>query len=107
MSSTYRRLVSTIPLPYLIKCSTDAPDDVREAASMLRSSQFYRIDVAVNHPRRRDEIWYYIYDEDKLSVRLSLMERFSPNNAPQRQDRDPGRGLRLGLQAAAAGHGER
>jgi protoporphyrinogen oxidase len=56
---------------------------VREAAALLRSSQFYRVDVAVNHPRRRDEIWYYIYDEDKLSVRLSLMERFSPNNAPQ------------------------
>jgi protoporphyrinogen oxidase len=55
---------------------------VRDAAAMLRSSQFYRIDVAVNHPRRRDEIWYYIYDEDKLSVRLSLMERFSPHNAP-------------------------
>ena len=79
---TYGRLVSSVPLPYLIKCSTDAPDDVREAAALLRSSQFYRVDVAVNHPRRRDEIWYYIYDEDKLSVRLSLMERFSPNNAP-------------------------
>ena len=80
---SYRRLVSTIPLPYLIKISTDAPDDVREAAALLRSSQFYRVDVAVNHPRRRDEIWYYIYDEDKLSVRLSLMERFSPHNAPR------------------------
>ncbi len=78
----YRRLVTSIPLPFLIKCSTDSPDDVREAAKLLRSSQFYRIDVAVNHPRRRDEIWYYIYDEDKLSVRLSLMERFSPHNAP-------------------------
>lgn len=79
---SYRRLVSSLPLPYLIQCSTDSPDDVREAASMLRSSQFYRIDVAVNHPRHRDEIWYYIYDEDKLCVRLSIMERFSPNNAP-------------------------
>src|SRR5262249_21477709 len=79
---TYRRLVSSVPLPYLIKCSTDAPDGVREAASLLRSSQFYRVDVAVNHPRRRDDIWYYIYDEDKLSVRLSVMERFSPHNAP-------------------------
>ena len=79
---SYRRLVSSIPLPYLIACSADAPADVRDAASLLRSSQFYRVDVAVNHPRRRDEIWYYIYDEDKLSVRLSLMERFSPHNAP-------------------------
>jgi protoporphyrinogen oxidase len=80
---SYRRLVSSLPLPYLIQCSTDSPDDVREAASMLRSSQFYRVDVAVNHPRLRDEIWYYVYDEDKLCTRLGLMERFSPNNAPE------------------------
>jgi protoporphyrinogen oxidase len=79
---SYDQLVSTIPLPYLISRSIDAPDEVREAASLLRSTQFYRIDVAVNHPRRRDEIWYYIYDEDKVSVRLSVMERFAPSNAP-------------------------
>jgi protoporphyrinogen oxidase len=78
----YGRLITTVPLPYLIQISTDSPDDVREAASLLRSSQFYRIDVAVNHHRKRDEMWYYVYDEDKLSVRLSVMERFSPNNAP-------------------------
>jgi hypothetical protein len=80
---SYQRLVSTLPLPFLIDRSTGAPDDVREAASLLRSTQFYRIDVAVNHPRRRDEIWYYIYDEDKLTVRLSVMERFAPSNAPE------------------------
>ena len=79
---SYRRLVSTIPVPYLIKISTDAPDDVREAAALLRSSMFYRVDVAVNHARLRDEIWYYIYDEDRLSTRMGVMERFSPNNAP-------------------------
>jgi protoporphyrinogen oxidase len=79
----YGRLVTTIPLPVLLlQCATDVPDDVKQAASLLRSSQFYRVDVAVNHPRLRDEIWYYIYDEDKLGTRLSVMERFSPNNAP-------------------------
>jgi protoporphyrinogen oxidase len=79
---SYERLVSTLPLPFLIDRSVDAPDDVRESASQLRSTQFYRIDVAINHPRRRDEIWYYVYDEDKLSVRLSVTERFAPSNAP-------------------------
>ena len=24
----------------------------------------------------------YVYDEDKLSVRISFTEKFSPNNAP-------------------------
>jgi protoporphyrinogen oxidase len=41
------------------------------------------VDVAVNHPARRPETWMYVYDEDKLSVRLSHMEHFSPNNAPR------------------------
>src|SRR4029079_14787009 len=41
----YEQLVSTLPLPYLISRSVDAPDDVREAASLLRSTQFYRVDA--------------------------------------------------------------
>jgi protoporphyrinogen oxidase len=79
---TYRHLVSTIPLPMLIASAASVPDDVREAASRLRSTHFYRIDVAVDHPARREELWYYIYDEDKVSVRLSVTERFAASNAP-------------------------
>ena len=79
---SYRRLVSTIPLKSLIQLSTDAPSAVRDAAEKLTCTNFLRVDVAVNHPARRPETWMYVYDEDKLSVRLSHMEHFSPNNAP-------------------------
>jgi protoporphyrinogen oxidase len=79
---SYGRLVSTIPLKTLIELSTDAPPEVRRAAALLTCTNFFRIDVAVNHPARRPETWMYVYDEDKLSVRLSYMEHFSPNNAP-------------------------
>ncbi len=79
---SYRRLVSTIPLKSLIRLSTDAPPAVRDAAEKLTCTNFLRVDVAVNHPARRPETWMYVYDEDKLSVRLSHMEHFSPNNAP-------------------------
>ena len=80
--ASYRRLVSTMPLKSLIRLSTDAPAAVREAAEKLTCTHFLRVDVAVNHPARRPETWMYVYDEDKLSVRLSHMEHFSPNNAP-------------------------
>jgi protoporphyrinogen oxidase len=80
--ASYRRLVSTIPLKSLIHLSTDAPPAVREAAAKLTCTHFLRVDVAVNHPARRPETWMYVYDEDKLSVRVSHMEHFSPNNAP-------------------------
>jgi len=79
---SYRRLVSTIPLKSLIRLSTDAPTAVRDAAEKLTCTNFLRVDVAVNHPARRPETWMYVYDEDKLSVRVSHMEHFSPNNAP-------------------------
>jgi protoporphyrinogen oxidase len=78
----YRHLVTTVPLPALIARASAVPDDVRDATSMLRATHFYRVDISVAHEPRREELWYYVYDEDKLSVRLSVTERFAPSNAP-------------------------
>ena len=80
--TTYDTLVSTIPLPVLIDCSTDAPADVREAATRLRCTSMLLVEVTANHSTQRPEHWMYVYDEDKLSTRISVTERFSPNNAP-------------------------
>jgi hypothetical protein len=79
---TYRRLVSSVPLPFFVDRSIDATTETREAASMLRSTQFYRLDFAISHPPTREELWYYVYDEDKLAVRISVTERFAPSNSP-------------------------
>ena len=67
----YEHVISTIPLPVLIAASVDAPASVRDAAALLRCTNFLRVDVAVRHPTRREELWMYVYDEDKLSVRIS------------------------------------
>lgn len=80
--ATYERLVSTIPLPEFIACAADAPDDVREAASLLRATRLLLVRVAAQHPSVRKEPWLYVYDEDKLSTRVSIQENFSPHNAP-------------------------
>jgi protoporphyrinogen oxidase len=80
--TTYDTLVSTIPLPVLIGCSEDAPADVRQANSLLRCTNFLLVEVTANHSTRREEHWMYVYDEDKLSTRISITERFSPHNAP-------------------------
>jgi protoporphyrinogen oxidase len=78
----YEQLVSTIPLPVLIAAAEDAPTAVRDAALQLRCTNFLYVQVAANHPTKREEFWVYVYDEDKLSTRISFTERFSPNNAP-------------------------
>jgi protoporphyrinogen oxidase len=82
-AASYEGLVSTIPLPALVAAATDAPAEVRDAAALLRCTNFLRVDVTASHPTRRDELWMYVYDEDKLSVRISITENFSPNNAPR------------------------
>ena len=80
--ANYDILVSTIPLPVLIRCSEDAPADIHEAGSILRCTNFLLVNVAANHPTKRKDHWIYVYDKDKLSTRISFTERFSPNNAP-------------------------
>jgi protoporphyrinogen oxidase len=78
----YDRLVSTIPLPVLVGCSQDAPDEIKDAAAQLSCTSILLIEVTANHPAKRDDQFLYVYDEDKLSTRISVTERFSPNNAP-------------------------
>jgi len=80
--ATYDHLISTIPLKQLVLRASGAPDTVHEAAATLRCTEFLRVDVAVDHPSRREDTWLYCYDEDKLSTRISFTEKFSPNNAP-------------------------
>jgi protoporphyrinogen oxidase len=79
---TYENLVSSLHLQHLVPMLNDAPSDVVEATETLTSSVFYRLDFAVNHPAKRPELWFYIYDEDKLSVRISIEERFADTNSP-------------------------
>jgi protoporphyrinogen oxidase len=81
-ATDYDVLVSTIPLPSLIKFSKDAPQDVTRAAAALKCTNFLLVNVVANHPAPRKEHWVYVYDEDKLSTRISFSERFSPNNTP-------------------------
>jgi protoporphyrinogen oxidase len=80
--ASFETLVSTLPLPLLIQCSEDAPGDVREAASMLKATRLLLVRVAAKHRSVRKEPWLYVYDEDKISTRVSIQENFSPHNAP-------------------------
>jgi protoporphyrinogen oxidase len=78
----YEALVSTLPLPVLIACAEDAPTDVRDAAAALRCSSILLVEVAAKHPPARKDQWVYVYDEDKITTRISFPDRFSPHNTP-------------------------
>jgi protoporphyrinogen oxidase len=50
---------------------------------MLKATRLLLVRVAANHPSVRKEPWLYVYDEDKISTRVSIQENFSPFNAPK------------------------
>lgn len=81
-SFAYQQLVSTIPLPDFVRMCRDVPEPVRAAAAGLQCSQVVLVNVAAPHASLRPESWLYVYDRDKLSTRISIIEHLARGNAP-------------------------
>lgn len=77
----YERLISTLPLPELVRLA-QAPADILEAANQLACTSLLLVNVTANHPTKLPYHWLYVYDEDKFSTRINCTELLSPNNAP-------------------------
>jgi protoporphyrinogen oxidase len=78
----YDALVSSIPLPDMIRMIKGAPKDVAEAASRLACSTCILVNVGVNREDLSKSQLTYIYDDDICFTRLSFPHMFSRNNVP-------------------------
>ena len=78
----YGRLVSSIPLPELIKIIPDAPQDVRDAAATLACSICMVVNVGLARPDISDWHWTYFYDDEFSFSRISFPHMFAPKNVP-------------------------
>jgi protoporphyrinogen oxidase len=78
----YLKLISTLPLPELIRLAINVPEDIRQAARTLCCSSLLLVNVTANHVAHKPCHWLYVYDEGKLSTRINHTELLSPNNAP-------------------------
>ena len=77
----YRQLVSTLPLPVLVRLAGDVPDDVRAAGAGLHATSIDLVSVGFDKPLVKD-LWFYIYDEDIVASRAYSPSVKSPDNAP-------------------------
>jgi len=77
---SYERLISTLPLPELIKFAVDVPRDVLDAANALRCSSLLLVNVTGCHASLKPYHWMYVYDEDIMSTRINTTEHLSPSN---------------------------
>jgi protoporphyrinogen oxidase len=79
---SYRRLVSTLPLPSLVAMMRDAPIGVRADAATLFATQVDLISIALRRPEVSPSLWFYIYDQDILAARVYSPSWKSADNVP-------------------------
>jgi protoporphyrinogen oxidase len=78
---SYDRLVSTIPLPELIRMLVDVPVDVASAAATLEATSIDLISVGFSVELDLD-LWFYIYDRDILASRAYSPSVKARSNVP-------------------------
>jgi UDP-galactopyranose mutase len=79
---SYEQLISTMPLPALIKVmGTEAPADVRKAAAGLRHVSVRCVNIGVGRENLTDKHWIY-YPEDTVFHRIFVQGNASPHCNP-------------------------
>lgn len=80
---SYSKLVSTIPLPSLIKCLDNVPEEVERAAGELKYNSLISIILGMSVPKTKDYSWVYFPGETGLFHRVSFPSNYSPEVAPE------------------------
>ena len=78
----YDRLISSVPLPDLIRMIGTAPTDVLEASQKLACSTCVLVNLGINRADISPAHMSYFYDEDICFSRLSFPHMLSANNVP-------------------------
>ena len=80
-SETYGSLISTLPLPELIKI-VEVPDEVLRAVSQLSYNSIICVNLGIDRVRISEHDWIYYPEEQYSFFRISLLNNFSSAMAP-------------------------
>jgi protoporphyrinogen oxidase len=90
----YDELVSTIPLPALVRMAKDAPPSVREAAGKLQALRHFCVNFVVEREKLSPAQWFYVYDPgipvSRVSFPFSLSGKETGRTAVQAEVMFPG-----------------
>ena len=78
----YTRLISSIPLPEIVKLINNIPKEIIDAGENLMYTCGYMVSLGFNKPDIAKHLWFYIYDEDILASRVYSPSLKSPDNVP-------------------------
>ncbi len=75
---SYESLVSTLPIPELVKRCPDLPKGVKEAAQGLRWVSVSNVNLGVGRPNVSDKHWIYFPEKEYPFYRAGFPMNFSP-----------------------------
>ena len=78
----YDKLISTIPLDKFV-ILTNLGEKLYSVSKMLNCTSLLLVNIEGDYKSKRHHNWIYVYDEDKLSTRVSFIETLSKNNTPK------------------------
>ncbi|MCB0310351.1 MAG: FAD-dependent oxidoreductase, partial [Bdellovibrionales bacterium] len=78
----YSELISTLPLPEVVKLLPQVPIDVLQAADSLMHTSVALISIGLKNPPPTKSLWSYIYDEEMPACRVHYPHLKSSNNVP-------------------------
>jgi len=78
---SYQSLISTLPLPVIVKILEKCPADVIKAANRLTATSIDLISIGFKAEIIKN-LWFYIYDEDIYASRAHSPSVKSADNAP-------------------------
>jgi protoporphyrinogen oxidase len=81
--ANYDALISSVPLPELIRMIRGVPQDVLEASQRLACSTCVLVNIGLNRQDISGSQLSYFYDEDFSFTRLSFPHMFSSANVPE------------------------
>ncbi len=82
LATHYDSLVSSVPLPDLVRMIRGTPQDVLEAAARLACSTVVLVNIGVNRANLSSAHMTYFYDQDICFTRLGFPHMLSTANAP-------------------------
>lgn len=79
----YERLISSLPLPEIIKMIKNVPKNVLLAINRLHWTCGYQVSLGFSRPDVSKYLWFYIYDQDILASRVYSPNLKSHDNVPK------------------------
>jgi len=78
----YSYLISTIPLPEILRASVDLPEPARVLAEELKSTGMVFVHLCLAHPLNDDSHWVYFSDPEISFHRISIPRNYSDGMTP-------------------------